>query len=100
MDRQVVESLMILILKVDSAYTFKEFWPISLCNMTYVLVSKVLVNHLRLILSEIVRPQWCNFIPSRGITDNAIILQKFIYHMSVSKTKQDDVIYKFDLEKD
>jgi len=99
MDPQSVESLMILIPKVDNPRTFKEFRPISLCNVTCKLVSKVLVNRLRPMLTDIVSPLQSSFIPGRGTIDNAIILQEFIYHMQKSKKKLGDVIYKLDLEK-
>jgi len=99
MDPHMAESLMILIPKVDNPSTFKEFRPISLCNVTCKLVSKVLVNCLRLMLSEIVSPLQSSFIPGRGTIDNAIVLQEFIYHMQKSKKKQGDVTYKLDLEK-
>jgi hypothetical protein len=41
-DPQVAESLMIFLPKVDNPTSFKEFRPISLCNVTCKLVSKFL----------------------------------------------------------
>jgi predicted nucleic acid-binding protein len=50
-------------------------------------------------LIDIVSPLQSSFILGRGIVDNAIVLQEFIYHMRMSKKKHGDVIYKLDLEK-
>lgn len=69
MDPQVVSSLMILIMKVDNQHTFKEFQPIRLCNVASKLVSKVMVNRLRLMLIEFMRPLLISnlFIPMHGL---------------------------------
>nr|KYP49326.1 LINE-1 reverse transcriptase isogeny [Cajanus cajan] len=54
-DAHVTETLLVLIPKGDHPRTFKDFRPISLCNVVYKLVSKVLVNRLRPFLMRIVR---------------------------------------------
>lgn len=41
-----------LILKNDSPGCFDEFCPISLCNCLYNIISKIIVNRIRPILSQ------------------------------------------------
>lgn len=42
-DPSLAETLIALIPKVDCPNSFKDFWPISLCNTIYKLITKVLV---------------------------------------------------------
>lgn len=90
---------MILILKVDNPPTFKEFRPINLCNVICKLVSKVFVDHLKVMLSEITRRIQSSFILGRSAIDNAIILPKFISRKCMSKKKQAMLIISLILRK-
>lgn len=49
-DVRAAEALMVLIPKEHAPLNFKNFLPISLLNVLYMLISKVLVNRLRLVL--------------------------------------------------
>lgn len=55
-DPCVTETLLVLIPKGNNQSTFQDFRPISLCNVSYKLITKVLVERLRLILSRIISP--------------------------------------------
>ena len=81
MDSYVSKSLTILILKGDNPQKFKEFRSTDLCNMTCMLVSKVVVNRLRSMLNDVVNIIKNSFITGRMTIDNAIILYDFIYHI-------------------
>lgn len=62
-DPSLGETLIDLIPKVDHPQNFKEFRPISLWNTIYKLITKVLVQHLRPILSEMIGPFQSSFLP-------------------------------------
>ncbi|RDY09175.1 hypothetical protein CR513_06496, partial [Mucuna pruriens] len=62
--------------KSDNLTTFKEFRHISLCDVSYKWVSKVLVNRLCPCLEDIVSPLQSSFILGKGNMGNAFILQK------------------------
>lgn len=98
-DPSLTETLIVLIPKGDNPTSFKEFRPISLCNVVYKLISKVPVACLRPFLNALVSPHQSSFIPWRGTVDNAIVLQEVVYMMGRSRKKKGDLVLKLDLEK-
>ena len=89
-----------LILKTEVPTLFSKFHPISLCNVVYKLISKVLVNRLRPFTMELIGPLQNSFIPSRSTIDNVITAQEILYHMHSSKSKKGTMAIKVDLHKD
>jgi len=54
--RALSDTLISLILKVEPPTTYKQFRLISLCNIVYKIITKVLVHRLRPILDTIIGP--------------------------------------------
>lgn len=90
---------LVLIPKIQGPETLGNYRPISLCNTTYKLVSKIIVNRLRPMLGDLISPVQSAFIPGRRGTDNAIIVQELIHSISRTKGRQGYMAIKIDLEK-
>ncbi|XP_072064306.1 uncharacterized protein [Arachis hypogaea] len=95
----IFDTLIVLIPKVEVPSSLREFWPISLCNVIYKIVTKVLVNRFRPFLSEIIGPLEGGFIPGRGTTENIIIAQEIMHFMRNTKSRKGTMAFKIDLEK-
>jgi hypothetical protein len=98
-DPAISETLISLIPKIDPPNSYKDFRPISLCNIVYKIITKVLVHRLRPILNSIIGPYQSSFLPGRGTSDNAIVLQEIIHYMRRTKRKKGFAAFKLDLEK-
>ncbi|KAK2383934.1 hypothetical protein QL285_071338 [Trifolium repens] len=89
-----------LIPKCDNPTSMKELRPISLCNVLYKMVSKVLANRLKVCLDKCVGEEQSAFIEGRSILDNALIAIEVV-HALKRKTKgaSGDLALKIDISK-
>ena len=74
-----------LISKVENPQTITQFCPIGLYNVTYKLVTKLLVPRLKEILSSVISPTQVSFVPKMQITDNIIVMQEMLHTMRYNK---------------
>ena len=55
-----------------------HFRPISLCNVIYKVISKIMVNRLKPLMDSLITPYQNAFIKGRNITDNILIAHEII----------------------
>lgn len=94
------ETNIVLIPKCEVPVTMKDWRPISLCNVIYKLMAKVLANRLKRCLPNPISEFQSAFVSGRSILDNVLIACEVIHHMK-RKTRGNvgEVALKVDISK-
>ena len=89
-----------LIPKGSSQVSMKDWRPIALCNVLYKIISKVLANRLKHVLSQCITDNQSAFVPGRSILDNDMVAIEVLHFMQ-TKTRGEDryVALKLDISK-
>ena len=72
------QTIITLVPKCKNPNSFNHYFPISLCNIVYKIVSKIIVGRLRPLLPNLVSPLQTAFVLGRKGIDNAIIVWEII----------------------
>jgi hypothetical protein len=86
-----------LIPKVNKPRLFGDFRPISLCNLCYKIISKVIANRIKPILSRSLSEEQLGFLQGRQIQDAIGTVHECIH--SINQKKSKSLILKLDLQK-
>ncbi|KAL0416576.1 UNVERIFIED_CONTAM: hypothetical protein Slati_3489500 [Sesamum latifolium] len=98
MPRSFKATTIVLIRKVDSAQTWKDFRSISLCNVTNKILSKLLYRKLSQALPDLISPSQSDFVLGRLINNNILMAQEIIHHLDL-RYKNNNFIIKLDMSK-
>ena len=99
LEKGVNNTKIVLIPKVDNLEQWRHFRPISLCNVTYKLITKVIANRLKPFIGKLVSPMRSSFVKGRHILDNIIIVHELIHSMGKRRGKKGVIAIKVDLDK-
>ncbi|XP_074318329.1 uncharacterized protein LOC141655135 [Silene latifolia] len=97
--RDINKTNIVLIPKKKAPDKIRDFRPISLCNVVYKLVSKVLANRLKQFLGDIVSENQGAFTPGRTISDNVLIAFEVFHAMKSSRQVEGNMAIKLDMAK-
>ena len=84
-----------LIPKEANPSSFDRFRPISLCNSSYKILSKLLDNRLKPLLEKLISPPQGGFVKGRHILDNVIQVQEAMH--SIFHQKEKGMLIKLDM---
>lgn len=97
MSKEINNTFITLMPKKDIAQTFEDLRPISLCNTTYKIIEKVMVNKLKKILLDIISEEHSEFTSNRSIVEGIIIAHEVIH--TVKRAKTNKILIKLDTRK-
>jgi hypothetical protein len=95
--RSLNNTFLALMPKENNPQTFGDYRCISLCNLCYNLISKVMANRIKPILLRELSSEQFGFLKGRKILDDIGMMQEFIH--SIKSKKQKSLILKLDLRK-
>ncbi|CAA7059511.1 unnamed protein product [Microthlaspi erraticum] len=99
-DPRLNQTNICLILKTERPRDMTEFRPISLCNVSYKIISKILCNRLKRFIPTIISETQSAFVARRLITDNILIAQEAFHALRTNPMcKTNFVAIKTDISK-
>lgn len=88
-----------LIPKTTNLHYVHHYRLISLFNSIYKILSKIIVNRLKMCMDRFIPPNQIGFIPMRNIHENIVVAREILHSMHKLRGKKRLFAIKVDLEK-
>ncbi|XP_026460097.1 uncharacterized protein LOC113360875 [Papaver somniferum] len=82
-----------------SALGPEDYMPIGLCNTSYKIISKLIVQRLKPLMEKIISPYQATYVSGRLISDNTVIAQEIIHSMKKKRGQIGWMALKLDMSK-
>lgn len=99
MKEGIAHSNLVLIPKTTAPTKVTEFRPISVCNLLYKVISKIIASKMQPWMDVIISKSQTTFIPGREISKNIIILREIIHSFRKQTRGEPQFVLKADLAK-
>ncbi|XP_019154348.1 PREDICTED: uncharacterized protein LOC109150827 [Ipomoea nil] len=94
--RSITHTSIVILPKNANPETFADYRPISLCNFSSKIVTKLMVIRLASVLPRLLSPYQSGFVSGRSITDNILLASEMCHGI---KLGNQDVVLKLDMTK-
>lgn len=97
---EINHTFITLIPKKNQHTRVANFQPISLCNVLYKLISKVIVNRLWAMMPNIISDSQSAFVPNHQIMNKVLVVYELIYYLRQKRGgKQGFMLLELDMSK-
>ncbi|KAL4392029.1 hypothetical protein AHAS_Ahas03G0304200 [Arachis hypogaea] len=97
--REVNQMLITIIPKNPAPKNFSHFRPISLCNVCYKVITKIVASRLKNFIPTLIANTQSSFVPGRVSADNILVVQEVVHTMRSRNQCKGLMAIKIDLEK-
>ncbi|KAM1140413.1 hypothetical protein ACFX2I_040478 [Malus domestica] len=87
--RKLNHTNLVLIPKVACPKNITQYWPIALCNVSYKILAKVIMNRLKKVMPKVISDNQSAFVAGKHIQDNILVVYK-ILHSLMHQPKKDN----------
>lgn len=101
MPKTFTSSMIILIPKCPNPPNpsdFDDFWPISPCNFTSKIITKIVALRLAQLLPSLICISQSSFVKDRNITDNVLVVFELVHSIN-HKVRGSNLVIKLDMKK-